>query len=117
MLMGLILFASELDSLLFYTPLQSEYPFVYSNFFVLRANPEVIFLQEMVHDLMARLKNLLENMYNIFVSDENDPYFCVTLVSKNISILRQEVSKFANSQMYRSFTCVEVKLKLLLYFY
>lgn len=83
---------------------------------IAKANPEVIFLQEMIPELIPPLKKLMEPMYSI-VSDEDQtsPYFCVSLVSKNIKITYQSIIKFENTGMFRSMICIEgqwQKLKL-----
>ena len=74
----------------------------------LRINPEIIFLQEMTNALMSALTDLMESMYHIFISNPTFPYYCVTLVSKNIQIERHDILQFHDTSMGRSAIVVEV---------
>jgi len=76
---------------------------------IANVNPEIIFLQEVVNQHLKPLDDLLGKMYNTFISDPKAPYFCVTLVSKNIMVKASEVIPLQNSEMLRSATIVEAK--------
>lgn len=58
--------------------------------------------------LMPALMDLMKRMYHIFFA-ENPNYFCVTLVSKNIRIVRHEIVPFERTDMERNMTIVEVR--------
>jgi len=90
---------------------------------IARINPEVIFLQEMVDEMMGPMKALLEPMYRVISSrpegsrQKDLPYYCVTLVSRNIEVLAAEIIPFDNTQMTRSMIVVtgvwqKLKIKL-----
>ena len=74
----------------------------------------MIFLQEMVDEMMEPLLKLMEPMYHVITSRPEDtrqtnlPYYCVTLISKNIQLLHKEIIPFANTQMTRSMIVVTV---------
>ncbi|KAH7728312.1 5'-tyrosyl-DNA phosphodiesterase [Aphelenchoides avenae] len=91
---------------------------------IAKANPEVIFLQEMVAELVPKLFDVMERMvrfphtyrvclklfqYNIYVSDGEAEYFTVILVSRNIRIEKEEVVPFPNSRMGRTMQIIEGK--------
>ncbi|KAI1711071.1 5'-tyrosyl-DNA phosphodiesterase [Ditylenchus destructor] len=85
---------------------------------IAKINPEVIFLQEVTDEIMSQLRELMEKMYRIFVSNPNFPYYCVTLVSRNIEIQSNEIVEFAKTGMGRSAILVhaqwqKLKLKLI----
>jgi hypothetical protein len=103
-----------------------NYSYILNNF---RQNPEVIFLQEMIPQLMPDLKNLMGQMYHVISQEPNcGTYFCVTLVSKasrvgygildglkkfinlqDIKITHKETIPFENSLMGRGMLIVEVR--------
>lgn len=64
---------------------------------------------------MMKLIQTFSKMYDISISDPEAPYFNVTLVSKNIQILSEEVIKFTNTSMGRSMIVVKVILNILFY--
>src|SRR5271154_2949510 len=47
-----------------------------------RINPEVIFMQEVVDEMVPQILSLLDRMYYIFYSKAAEPYYCATMVSK-----------------------------------
>uniref|UniRef100_A0A915DAQ5 5'-tyrosyl-DNA phosphodiesterase n=1 Tax=Ditylenchus dipsaci TaxID=166011 RepID=A0A915DAQ5_9BILA len=83
-------------------------------YLIAKINPEVIFLQEVTDDVMQALTQLMEPVYNMFVSNPTFTYYCVTLVSKNIEVERHEIIEFDTS-MGRKAILIEAqwqKLKL-----
>lgn len=62
----------------------------------------------MVGELLPKLMDLMEKMYHIYIANADQPYFCVTLVSKNINVMKNEVISFENTTMGRSMIVVEV---------
>ncbi|CAK5076421.1 unnamed protein product [Meloidogyne enterolobii] len=87
---------------------QREKRFTAALYIIAKTNPEVIFLQEMVEPLMPQLNGLMSPMYNTFIQKPNCGYFCITLVSKNIKIIKDEFIPFDNTTMGRGMLIVEV---------
>ncbi|CAK5059153.1 unnamed protein product [Meloidogyne enterolobii] len=86
---------------------QREKRFTAALYIIAKTNPEVIFLQEMVEPLMPQLNGLMSPMYNTFIQKPNCGYFCITLVSKNIKIIKDEFIPFDNTTMGRGMLIVE----------
>ncbi|KAH7680394.1 Tdp2 protein [Aphelenchoides avenae] len=61
----------------------------------------------MVAELVPKLFDVMERMYNIYVSDGEAEYFTVILVSRNIRIEKEEVVPFPNSGMGRTMQIIE----------
>ncbi|KAI6229058.1 Endonuclease/exonuclease/phosphatase family protein [Aphelenchoides fujianensis] len=80
---------------------------------VFRINPEIIFFQEIVPAIEAKLKqDARVDPHPAF------PYYTMTAVSKNIKIVKTDVIGFGNSEMGRNMLCVEgqwwgLKIKLI----
>uniref|UniRef100_A0A914C9H6 5'-tyrosyl-DNA phosphodiesterase n=1 Tax=Acrobeloides nanus TaxID=290746 RepID=A0A914C9H6_9BILA len=75
----------------------------------LEINPEIIFFQEFVKDLLPKLREVMAKMYTIIVGNEAFPYFVVTLVSKDIKIERYMNIPFTTTGMGRTMLVVEGK--------
>ncbi|KAH7660418.1 Tdp2 protein [Aphelenchoides avenae] len=63
----------------------------------------------MIAELVPKLFDVMERMYNIYVSDGEAEYFTVILVSRNIRIEKEEVVPFPNSRMGRTMQIIEGK--------
>jgi hypothetical protein len=75
-------------------------------------NPEVAHLQEVVGDQIDAINSSIGNIYSVLPLERpTERYFCVTLLRKDLSLQKCEVTKFENSKMLRTMTCVEVSVK------
>ncbi|KAI6182797.1 5'-tyrosyl-DNA phosphodiesterase [Aphelenchoides bicaudatus] len=77
-----------------------------------RANPEIMFFQEVIAEQEAKFRSVLSPIYNIFTSDTGQmPYYTLTAVSKNIKVTKSEIINYDRSQMGRNMLLVEAKWK------